>query len=756
MATTTSAATSAGGTSLSANSAGGNLFDVASIVSQLMTVEQQPITILNNRIASYQAKISAYGAVKSALSTFQSTIAPLTNITNYQKETATSSNTSAVAASASSTATAGSYTLNVTKLAQTQSLVATGQTSQTAAIGGAGPTTLTFDFGTISGNTFNAATGKYGTTLSNATVSGTGTTVTVASTANLAVGATISGGLGFPPGTTITSIDPNGTTFTTSAAGTNGGGQTLTAGATFTSNGGGTKTVTIDSTNNSLQGIATAINNAGIGVSASIINDGSATPYRLVLTSTSGAANSMKITASGATADPTISGLFSQDPAGTQNFSETTTAQNAAFTVNGVAVSKSSNTVTDAINGVTLNLQSTTTSPVTVSVSQDTSSLGTSIQSFVKAYNALYGTLQTNTAVNPGGTAGVLQGDWTVLSIENQIHSVLNTTVGSTGGSITSMADVGVTFQKDGSLAVDTTKMNAAISSNPNGIASLFSTVGTASDNLVSYTSSTSSTQPGSYALNVTALATQGNTVGAVNLNTVNGTGLTTIAAGTSINVNVNTGTANPVALTAGSYTATQLATMIQSAINGTPAFAGSSVVATIDPLTGFLHVTSGLYGSSSSVILNDGASGTPVSTFMGLATNASGTDVAGTIGGMTATGSGQYLTSSVGNSSGLKVQINGGSTGARGNIGFTNGYAYNLNALANSMLATGGLLDSKTTGLNSSITEINNQETALQVRLTALQAAYTKQFTSLNMSLSSMNSTSVYLTQQLSNLSKA
>lgn len=330
---------------------------------------------------------------------------------------------------------------------------------------------------------------------------------------------------------------------------------------------------------------------------------------------------------------------------------------------------------------------------------------------------------------------------------------MLNTAIVGSGSSVTGLSQIGVTFQKDGTLAVDPAKLNSAISSNFSDIASLFATVGKASDSLVIYSSSTSNTKPGSYAVNLTQVASQGSTVGAVNLNTVNGTGLTIVAANTTINANVN-GASGVVALTAGSYTATQLATMIQAAINGTSTFAGSSVSATIDG-SGFLRITSGLYGSASAARL-DNKTGTLVTDFMGTATNSLGTDVAGSIGGVASTGLGQVLTATAGDASGLQIFVNGGAVGARGTVNYSHGYAYSLNQLTTSMVATGGLLDSVTTGISSSITDIGKQRDALNVRLASIQASYTKQFSALDVMLSSMNSTSTYLTQQLANLSKA
>jgi flagellar hook-associated protein 2 len=722
--------------------------DVTSIVNQLMTVERQPIKKLDIKEAGYQAKLSAYGSVKGAVASFQTAVQSLNSVSKFQAVKATPSDSTVFSASASSIAVAGAYSLEVTSLAQAQKLVTAGQTSSTAAVGTGTATTLSFDFGTIAGSTlFNSTTGKYGATLSGATAAGT--SVTVVSTANLAVGNVISGH-DYPAGTTITSID-SGTTFTTSAPpATDSGGLTLQAGATFTSSGSGIKTVTIDSTNNSLQGIRDAINAAGIGVTATIINDGSASPYRLALSSNSnGVSNSMKVSVSG---DAAVGTLLAHDPANNtgQNLSETVTAQNANFKVNGVAVSKTSNTVSDVVQGVILTLSKVTTSPVTLTVARDTASVSSSISGFVKAYNDLAKMLKDVSAYDAASKKGaILQGDSTVRSLQSQIRSMLGTSVVGTSGALTTLSSVGVSFQKDGTLALNQTKLDSAIANNFSDIAGLFAATGKATDSLVGYASATGSTKAGSYAVDITQIAAKGGVTGDLNLSDP----AYTIDPGTTVSVALD-GAASLVALTAGSYTPAQLAAMIQSAINGTSTFssAGLSVAATISG--GLMNIVSNQYGLTSNVSISSGA-GTAVSTFMGtVTTGAAGKDVAGSIGGVAATGSGQTLNAAGGDALGLSISVNGGATGARGTINYSHGYAYLLDQWAASNLASGGSLAGRLDGIGRTITDIGKQRTALENRLVSVEKRYRAQFSNLDAMLSSMNQTSTYLTQQLEQLS--
>jgi flagellar hook-associated protein 2 len=232
---------------------GTSVINVPSLVSQLMTTEQYPITALQNVTTSYQAKLTALGQVKSAVSTFQTALSTLNSASSFQSVNATASDPAVLSATALTSAAPGSYSLTVGNLAQSQTLVAAGQTSLSSPIGTGTATTLSFDFGTITGNTLNAATGKYGTALTASTTTG-GTTVT-APTGNLAVGATITGA-GIPAGTTIVSITDANNFVISAAVTATGAGVALQASPTYTSAGSGVKTLTIDSTNNSLKAYA--------------------------------------------------------------------------------------------------------------------------------------------------------------------------------------------------------------------------------------------------------------------------------------------------------------------------------------------------------------------------------------------------------------------------------------------------------------------------------------------------------------------
>lgn len=656
----------------------GSNLDVNSLITKLMAVESQPLTTLAKKESSYQAKLSAYGSLNSALSSFQSSLSSLSAASTFQSFSATSSDTAIASATATSIAVAGTYNLNVTKLAQAQSISTPGQVSSTATIG-SGTSTVTFQFGTISGG--SATNGIY-----------------------------------------------TGSTFTQDATQATG-------------------TITIDSSNNSLQGIRDAINTAKMGVSASIVGDGSATPYHLVLTSAkTGATSSMQISVTG---DAVLGSLLNYNPQGTQNLSEATTGQSAALTINGIAINSVTNSVSAAIGGVAINLNKIGTATLTLAA--NTTAVQASVNAFVKAYNDLNTSIAGLTSYNPTTKkGGLLLGDPTTQNIQNQVRKTLATAVNGLGGDLTTLSSIGVAFQKDGSLAADNTKLQTALTSKFSEVGGLFASIGKASDSLISVVSSTPATQAGAYDVEITSLATQGKLTGDTNLNLAN----TVIDPATTLNVILD-GTSSAVSLPAGSYTATQLASMMQSAINGTSAFSvlGAAVSASIDA-NGFLVLQSSKYGSSSNIALAD-ATGTTAATLAGTSlAGTAGANVAGTFGGNSAIGEGQFLTGGTGTAAdGLKVLVSGGIIGARGTINFSVGYASQLSKMITNFQGTGGTLVGSTSNIDRSIKDIAKQKEILNSRLFDTEARYRKQFIALDSTLSSLTNTSTFLTQQLSAL---
>jgi flagellar hook-associated protein 2 len=240
--------------------------------------------------------------------------------------------------------------------------------------------------------------------------------------------------------------------------------------------GGKSTAVTIDTSNNTLAGIAGAINSqsGASGVTASII--ATTAGSRLVLAGTAtGSANAISVAQSGG--DGGLAAL-TYDPASTTNgLTQSQAAQDANFLINGFPATSTSNQVTSAISGVTLNLTaaSAADTPTSVTVSPDTSAAHDAIHAFVDALNDTLSSIATLTSYDPTSqTAGPLNGNATLQSFQNQLQSLLGKlTTGN--GSVGSLADLGISVGADGTYSVDDTKLGNALTGNLANVTSFLS-----------------------------------------------------------------------------------------------------------------------------------------------------------------------------------------------------------------------------------------------------------------------------------------
>lgn len=520
------------------------------------------------------------------------------------------------------------------------------------------------------------------------------------------------------------------------------------------------RSIAIDSSKQSLAGIRDAINEANAGVTASIVNDGSSN--KLVVTSNdTGTANTLRILVKDDDGNNTNDAGLSQlayDPtaaAGSgKNLSESTAAADAKVVVDGVSLTKASNTIKDAIEGVTLNLAKVGAA-TKLAVERDAGVVKNSADAFVKAYNQAAKTLKELTAYDPKTRqAGPLQGDAVARTVESQLRGVLNSAVAAVGGKFATLSDIGISFQKDGSLAVDAAKLQKAIDASYNDIADVFAVVGRPSDSNVKYSAATADTKPGKYAVEITQLASQAKYTGAA----ISGADIVIDANNDNLAVKIDGVQSATLSLTQGTYKVADLAKEIQTQINGDSALRGAGVTVKVDydSANKKYLITSSRYGSTSKAEVTAVDTNTKADTGIEVKAGTDGVDVAGKINGVSATGSGQYLTGAVGDdSAGLKLQISGGGTGARGTVNFSRGYAHQQDKLAETLLSSAGPLASRTEGINRSIESIGDQREAFVRRLASIETRYRAQFAALDSLLGSMTKTSNFLSQQLANLPK-
>jgi flagellar hook-associated protein 2 len=344
----------------------GSGLDVKSIVSQLVALEKQPLTQLKSKADNVQAQVSAYGQIKSLVSTLSDAVGALASLTGWNGVTASSSDSSSVSVSA---------------------------------IGGTSPTV--FSVGV--------------TTLAKAKA------------------------------TTSAAVTPSG-----SPVGQGTLNLSLASGSS----------VNVEvSAEDTVASIASKINGAGAGVTATVLTD--AAGDRLMLRSADTgveAAFTLSVTAD---ADGNLS-----DAAGLSRLVEgsttTQSATDAVATVNGVTVTSPSNTFANTVAGVTFTALKVTSTPAEINIARDLSSVKTGIDAFVKAYNEINKAITDATKYDASTkTAGVLQGDATALGLQSALRGLLQS--GTAGGAFSRLSDVGITQQLGGALAINSAKLDAAL-----------------------------------------------------------------------------------------------------------------------------------------------------------------------------------------------------------------------------------------------------------------------------------------------------
>lgn len=224
--------------------------------------------------------------------------------------------------------------------------------------------------------------------------------------------------------------------------------------------------VEIDETNNSLEGIMNAINDAGIYVNANIINDGTDTnPYRLTLTADN-VGQSIVVDLSGLTTGTDIQSL------GTFHASQL--AQQAHIQVDGIDIYSDSNEISDAIPGITLDLLKAEAGEITnIQVNQDTSAIETKINEFVTAYNDVISFVSEQSTLGET-SAGVLGGDSGLSAIKRHLQNMLTSFV-DTGGTYSTLAEIGLETQNDGTVVLNSATLSDAIKEDQDSIVNLLS-----------------------------------------------------------------------------------------------------------------------------------------------------------------------------------------------------------------------------------------------------------------------------------------
>lgn len=735
--------------------------DTESIIKQMISLDQRPQKIMQDSLTKLQQKQAAYNTVSAQLLNLQATTSVLDKIRAFDIVTATSSDETVATVSAQTGAQLGTYAISVTNLAKAQTVSTTQQTSQTAPLGFTGQILVngkainvqaSDSLTTLAGNINAAQVGVTASILSPTpnnyflTLSSTNTGVQGQITLSDTAGNSFLGG--------TLGILGAGTSLRNPVSGTVAGSSLFADSATsiatlqgqtavpptignVTING---TAVTID-LSKSLSGIAADINTALGGSPAQVVQVtdpiSGATKQQLQITGVNAAANLVD--------DKNVLanlGLIQKNyGAGRQ----LTAAQDANFTLNGLTASRPTNSFSDAISGVTINLLKDGGAATNLTVSSDTQTIKDNVNNFIKAFNGTIDTISGLSQYDPStGSTGVLFGDGNVQSVVDGLVSNATGQISGLPSSLSLLSQVGINLDQGNHLTLDDSKLSSALSSNLQGVAQLFRAYGAPTDPAVQFVSATSDTRPSGttgYAVSVTQAATQGT----VNASAALGASLLgqdeTLTFGGPL-----FGSGIDANLTGGYSVSLRAGGSLNDIVTQLNADTRISRVLSAFNNGGKLQLISKQYGAAAEFAVKSSIPTTTLNT-SGIGTTVldqKGTDIIGTINGEPATGYGQFLTGSLrgtnggtnGKALGLQLRVTATAPGSYGTVQFTSGAADVLqnyitsltDVYSGTLSSAANSLDENIKDLQASITDmgdrLKNEETVLRDRFAAMETA--------------------------------
>lgn len=743
------------------------------IVAKLLEFEQRPITLLKDKRASFEKTIAELSNLRIQLSGLRSKAETLASLTNFNVNSVTwtksSSGADLLTATADRTAVPGTTAVKVLQLAQAHSIAAQGFVDQNTTPVASEEGTFSFKVGPAGKTTSVEVTAS--TTLAQLRdlINAAGGDVT-ASIINDGTGSNpyrlvlTAKSMGSANTITITS-NPTSLDFTNKkvedayAAPTNSFAGTVSSNAGNNYTGTTNKTFLVKIVSAGAAGTATYKYSTDGGItwlgangttydgSNAITTQGSLTKY----IDGAAAANSTNEGVQIAFGSGT---LAEGDTFTVDVFAPTLQAtQDAVLQVGTLTLSRTSNTVGDALQGVTLTLlKASSSETVDVTVSAQTGSIKTMMKEFVSAYNEVIKYLNDQLSYDPKiGSAKPLLGDSTALRLKHQLQSLIASEVPGASTTFNGLSKIGVSTDKsNGQLSLDETKFDAAVSSNLRDVTRLLVGLGVPSHAAIEYVGKTSATQPGTYAIEILSPPTKAQ----ITASTAVPSG--GIAQAETLTISLYTNATNPsdtpvattVSLAAGSRV-----NDIVNAINS--ALAAKDMAASASNDGGKITITASKYGDDYKLVVysnladdgnQSGIGTTPLTS--------TGTDVEGRINGHKATGSGETLTSASGFAEdGLTIKAPVTSAGSYGSITVSSGIADRMVALIDGAVAVKGALQTRMDGLTDSIADLDADIARQTSRLATIEAQYRERFQRLETLLAQFQTQSQALSSALASL---
>ena len=358
------------------------------------------------------------------------------------------------------------------------------------------------------------------------------------------------------------------------------------------------KSLTVLSTD-TLASLRDKINSLSYDVTASIVGAGDGT-YNLVLKSSTGVGNALRVSA---TESPVGSGLSSIDNTTTNGTKQKIAGSDAAINVDGMSLTRTTNTIDDLFEGYTVNLINTTSSTAKLTSTVDTTTAKTNLQALVDSVNKLKTVLNDKTfRGSASAEPGELASDPAVRSLKNQIENNIKSSLTGFGADGVYLSNLGVRTNKDGTLSLNSRILETELKNNPSSLDAIFNSMYSSSSSLLSISGGNSKTPtPGSFTFAMTAYVA-GSLTGLVDTDTTP----QVTSSDNTIQLTVDGTTSGTITVPSSHYSSQgALATAVQTAINSDSNLTAAGKSVSVSFVNGSYNITSVTKGASSSIALN-------------------------------------------------------------------------------------------------------------------------------------------------------
>ncbi len=721
----------------------GSGIDTESIVTRLMQLERRQSVTLQQRKATINEKKGIYGELKTHVAAFRSASGALNNLGAFNSITSNVSDSAAATLIAGDASVPGTYALKTFQLAQSHKVGSNAQAGIDTALGLAGTIKVNDkEIAVVATDTLKTLAEKINTsggTVVASIIDGgankaylnltSGESGTKGNLKLTDVSGSVLSSLGFT-GTTVREPVTDGyRTFAADSATTKLAdlfGFTATGPTNITING---QTITVDPNSDTLTTLASKIDDID-EVTATVVpvTEMGRTTYRVEI--------------KGGSFTPSMSDSNNMlvDLGVTRRSNELVAAQDALYSLDGIALRSSTNAVTGAIPGSTVTLlqaDKTTGKETTLTLTRDGSAIKSKIQAFVAAYNNVAGFVADNSKFDKDSFAsGPLFGDATARQVMSDLQSTLQGNIPGLSIGSNNAAAAGLSFNTDGTVKFDAAVFDKALKADPMAVQKMFRAYGAGSTTDISYVGSTTETKAsgtGSYSVNITQAATKQTVTAAAAL------------AG-------NTTTLEILSFTGGGFGSGSVSINIEAGrsltdiVNQINADSKLKDLVTASQSSGKLVLTSNRFGTPGNFTVTStlaaGGTNSGIGT-TGQAVTVAGKDVAGTINGEPATGVGQFLTGASNATTnpktyGLQIMYTGSATGQVGSLGFTKGLAALMNERLDSFTATtNGLLTANENALQAQIDDFDDTLANLDKQLTAKESNLRQKFLAMEQAIS-------------------